>query len=133
VLYQRWEGMIQRCTNPKAANFPDYGGRGITVCDSWRSFEAFYADMGDPPPGRTLERIDNSKGYEPDNCRWATRSEQRANQRPCKAYGRSRFKGVCWSSAKQRWVARVQADGRRRFLGYFDTEEQAASAVSAAP
>jgi hypothetical protein len=75
--YQRWKGMLGRCYNPKNARYPRYGGRGITVCEQWRqSFEAFYADMGDPPPGLTLERTDNMRGYSPENCVWATPKDQ---------------------------------------------------------
>jgi hypothetical protein len=75
--------MKTRCYNPKATNFADYGGRGITVCDRWRgSFMAFIADMGPrPSPLHTLDRNENSKGYSPDNCRWATGKEQSRNKR----------------------------------------------------
>ena len=74
--------MIQRCTNERAANFKYYGGRGIRVCQQWRdSFEAFLADMGERPEGKTLDRINNDGNYEPGNCRWATWSEQRRNRR----------------------------------------------------
>lgn len=81
--YQAWIGMRVRCNNPKARNFHDYGGRGITVCDKWNaSFEAFRDDMGlRPSPDHSLDRIDNSKGYFPNNCRWATPSEQQSNRR----------------------------------------------------
>jgi hypothetical protein len=74
--------MIQRCTNPNFKQWAHYGGRGITVCDRWRSFENFLADMGRRPQGLTLERENNDRGYEPGNCKWATRLEQRANRRP---------------------------------------------------
>jgi len=73
--------MLQRCFNPNNPAFPDYGGRGITVCDDWRSFVNFYADMGDPPPGLSLHRINNDGNYEPTNCIWAPPSVQNANRR----------------------------------------------------
>jgi hypothetical protein len=81
-VYAIWVAMKMRCTNPHDKNFPDYGGRGITVCERWRtSFEAFYADMGNPPPGLTLERRRNDVGYFPENCLWTTRTAQAHNQR----------------------------------------------------
>jgi hypothetical protein len=79
--YRIWSGMLQRCTNANNKAFKWYGGRGITVCDDWLKFENFLADMGEPPEGRSIDRIDNDGNYEPDNCRWATRMEQSASQR----------------------------------------------------
>lgn len=81
-LYNTWCGMKARCLNEKTKAYANYGGRGITVCREWiESFDQFRRDMGDRPAGLTLERVDNSKGYEPGNCVWATRSEQSRNRR----------------------------------------------------
>lgn len=79
--YHAWIELRARCQNPKHAHFPDYGGRGITVCDRWQTFENFRADMGDMPKGLQIDRINNDLGYAPDNCRWASRKQQARNRR----------------------------------------------------
>ena len=80
--YVVWASMLTRCTNPRSTSYPEYGGRGITVCERWRLFGNFLADMGERPTGRTLDRYPNRKGnYEPGNCRWATPRKQANNAR----------------------------------------------------
>ena len=79
-IYGVWADMKQRCQNPKHAAFADYGGRGISVCERWQSFENFFADMSEAPEGLTLDRIDNDGNYEPGNCRWADWSTQNLNK-----------------------------------------------------
>lgn len=92
-LYSTWRGMLDRCHNPDAAGYRLYGARGITVCAAWRGdisdgqlgvmggFLQFTSDMGDRPPGYSIDRIDNDEGYYPGNCRWATQEEQSNNTR----------------------------------------------------
>ena len=80
--YVSWCAMRARCTNSTLKSYRNYGGRGISVCERWEAFEAFLADMGERPAGKSIDRIDVNGNYEPANCRWATASEQRRNQRP---------------------------------------------------
>ena len=80
--YKSWSDMKSRCNNPRKLDYPDYGGRGIQVCDRWmNSFSLFLADMGFRPNGTTLDRIDVNGHYQPDNCRWATQKQQQRNKR----------------------------------------------------
>ncbi len=79
--YSTWRNMLTRCGNARSENCARYGGRGIRVCDRWHKFDAFLMDMGERPPGKTIDRIDPDKGHEPGNCRWATPKEQARNRR----------------------------------------------------
>lgn len=97
-LYNVWSTMRARCLNPKATGYANYGGRGVTLCERWLNFPNFVADMGARPELTTLDRIDNAKGYEPSNCRWASRHDQQRNMR------RNRWAWVggvrmCWTDA----------------------------------
>lgn len=79
--YYIWAGMLSRCRNTKSKAYKNYGGRGLDACDSWTNFENFIADMGEAPPGLTLERRNNELGYSKENCYWATRKAQSRNTR----------------------------------------------------
>lgn len=80
-FYLTWVNLRRRCTDPKDKFFYKYGARGITYCDRWKSFDNYYSDMRQGyEPGLTLDRIDNDKGYSPDNCRWATQKVQSNNR-----------------------------------------------------
>lgn len=80
-LYSIWSGMHARCNDPANPAYKNYGGRGIAVCQRWDDYAKFCTDMGERPPGYCLERKNNDAGYSPDNCVWATRTEQSRNRR----------------------------------------------------
>lgn len=90
-VYTIWKAMCRRCAKESAAEFANYGGRGISVCERWKKFENFLEDMGEPPDGLTIERVDNEGNYDLSNCRWATYKDQlnnRRNSRFLEAFGK---------------------------------------------
>jgi hypothetical protein len=103
--YSSWNAMLGRCTNPRHHAFARYGRLGVS--ERWRSFEVFLADMGERPPGTSLDRIDNERGYEPGNCRWATAQEQQRNRRGQRLLT---WEGVTLCIAA--WGERIKTSGR---------------------
>jgi hypothetical protein len=115
-----WRSMRSRCFRPKAKDYPNYGGRGITVCDRWaHSFENFLADMGEKPEGLTLDRRDNNGPYSPDNCRWATSAEQQHNKRTNSKYVSGGQTGTLTEWAKQLGISTALACWRMASWGTF--------------
>lgn len=130
-MYQTLKSMKNRCfssNNPLCKKY--YRDKGIGICKQWSSFAVFYRDMGDKPsPDHSIDRIDNSKGYCPHNCRWATKKEQSLN-RDCvkkrkESKVKSKYPGVNKQTKADRWYSQISINGKKKYLGSFKTEEEA--------
>lgn len=132
-LYNVWLKMKDRCFNPKANSYENYGGRGITVCDRWKdSLENFIEDVYPKyKEGLQLDRINNDGNYEPDNVRWVT-NQQNSMNRGSDKNSSSKYKGVCWNKGTSKWQANIQKDGKLCHLGLFTDERDAAVAYNKA-
>lgn len=132
-LYKVWTSMLQRCNNPKDRRYRDYGGRGILVCRAWHQFVAFrlWATKAGYRLGLSVERRNNSCGYHPSNCKFATGSEQQHNRRISKN-NHTGFTGVVFDHARGLYRAEICRDGRRQYLGRFATAKAAARAYQLA-
>ena len=126
-FYKTWHNMIQRCTSPKIKAYKDYGGRGISVCEEWLDVRNFitWAEKTYPNiEGVSLDRIDNDKGYSPENCTWSDKTTQCINQRIRKD-NKSGYVGVGFNKSKGRWEAYISVNNTRKHIGSFPTIEEA--------
>ena len=129
-FYVTWNNMMSRCTNLKHKSYPNYGGRGITVCEEWLDVRNFIAwcELTYPNINNySIDRIDNYGRYSPENCRWVDKSTQVINQR-IKKNNTSGFVGVSYHNGKARWVAQIMVNKIIIHLGYFNSVQEAVEA-----
>ena len=126
-FYKTWNAMMSRCTNLKHKSYPNYGARGITVCDEWLDVTNFVAWVDSTHPnisGVSLDRIDNDKGYSPDNCTWSSRTMQNINKR-MQVTNTSGFVGVSWHKGNTKWFAQISVNKIVIYIGSYLTIEEA--------
>ena len=129
-FYNTWNHMVGRCNNPKNSSYKNYGGRGITVCEEWLDVVNFVAWAEKTHPnieGLSLDRIDNDKGYSPENCTWSDKTTQAVNRR-MRRTNTSGFVGVGFNKSKGKWEASLKLNNIYKYIGSFLTIEEAAQA-----
>lgn len=134
-LYTTWACVKDRCNNDRHKSYKNYGGRGITMCDEWSNdFKKFYdwSIKNGYEKGLDIDRIDNDGNYEPDNCRYVSRFINMSNTRSIRSDNKSGFRGVSIRKSNSRARAMITIDGKPRYLGTFDTPEQASEVYEAA-
>ena len=131
-LYRIWGGIKDRILNPNFKQYNDYGGRGITICDEWKNdFMPFYnwAMSNGYSDELSIDRIDNDRGYSPENCRWTTKTIQARNTRISKN-NTSGYKGVSYNKGNNKCVAQIVVNNKRIYLGSFKTPLEGAVAYN---
>ena len=126
-FYHTWYDMKYRCYNTMRQDYKNYGGRGITVCEEWLDVVNFVAWAEKTYPNledATLDRIDNNKGYSPENCRWVDKTTQVLNRRIMKN-NKSGYVGVIWNKRDRKWIANIGVNNKLINLGSFKTKEEA--------
>lgn len=120
-----WRTMLARCRNPNTASYKYYGGKGVKVCEQWLKYENFFIDMGERPSSEhSLDRICVAEGYIPDNCRWATRSEQQKNKTTTKWYTNGVFTGTLVECATFLNISKELAHIRWKTWGSFEKDKE---------
>lgn len=133
-LYSIYHLIRQRILDASNRDYPNYGGRGLSMSDEWGTYEAFesWALSNGYDKNLSIDRIDNNRGYFPDNCRWTTNSVQAQNKRKMQTRKTtSQYKGVTYNKRQQKWIARISINNVRIFLGAFFTEKEAAHSYNA--
>lgn len=122
---QVWGSMLSRCYDKNNKDYVHYGGRGIDVCPRWKaSLENFYSDMGNAPKGHSLDRIDNNKGYSPENCKYSTQSEQVVNSRK-RRDGKNKYRNIVFHPGTKKWRLTFIRDKVKYDFGLFKNIEDA--------
>ena len=130
-LHSIWSAMLDRFQNKNNKGYENYGARGITVCDEWKTdFVSFYSWAIDNgyKEGLSIDRENNNSGYSPDNCRWVKKEIQARNTRQIMITNKSGYRGVSWHKRYNKWVAKINVDKKRIYLGYFEDKIEAAKA-----